>query len=260
MLHLKKEKKAFTECEKRIFMKNILIHEEENFLSVSLNRPEKKNALNLDMIESLTKIFLNHSSKAVLLKGEGGGFCSGADLNWIHSAPAKELQCLFELFETIQSTSVPVLAYVHGFVYGGGIGLLSACDFVSAETPSKFCFSELKLGLMPALIAPFILRKSPQMRNYMLNGKLFSAPEAFKAGLIHFTGSSEECEVWQNNQLDFLHKLHTKAFAETKKFLNDLSYTSKKDLKKFCMQSLEKRRKDTSVQERIKKFLAKDLS
>ena len=241
-------------------MKNILISEKENFLSVSLNRPEKKNALDLETIQNLTKVFLNHSSQAVLLQGEGSCFCAGADLNWIHSAPAEELQCLFELFQTVQSSPVPVLAYIHGFVYGGGIGLLSVCDFVFAESSAKFCFSELKLGLMPALIAPFILQKSPRMKEYMLNGKSFSSQEALNAGLIHFTGSTEECRVWKNNQLNELQKLHTRAFTETKEFLNNLSYISKKDLKKFCVQSLEERRKDSSVQNIIKKFLEKDLS
>lgn len=240
-------------------MKNILIHEEEKFLNISLNRPEKKNALNLEMIQSLTQVFLNHSSRAVLLKGEGSDFCAGADLNWIHSAPAKELECLFELFETIQSSPALVLAYTHGFVYGGGIGLISVCDFVCAEVSTKFCFSELKLGLIPAVIAPFILQKSPQMRGPMLSGKLFSTKEAVKAGLIHFTGSEKECEVWRKDQLDDLEKLHKKAFAETKRFFNNLSYLSKKEIKSFCLQALEKRRKDSSTQDRIKKFLEKDL-
>ena len=241
-------------------MQNILVNEEENFLSVSLNRPEKKNALDLKMIQSLTQFFLSQPSKAVLLRGEGSCFCAGADLSWIGSAPAKELECLFKLFETVQSTEVPVLADVHGFVYGGGIGLLSTCDFVSAEHSTKFCFSELKLGLMPALIAPFILRKSPQMKEYMLNGKLLSTQEALKAHLIHFTGSAEECRIWNRDQLACLQKLHKGAFKQTKMFLNDLSYISKKDIKQFCIQSLEQRRKDASVQKIIKQFLSKDSS
>ena len=243
-----------------MIMQNILINEGENFLSVSLNRPEKKNALDLKMIQSLTQFFLSPPSKAVLLKGEGSCFCAGADLSWISSAPARELECLFELFETVQSTAVPVLAHVHGFVYGGGIGLLSTCDFVSAESSTKFCFSELKLGLMPALIAPFILQKSPQMKEYMLNGKLFSAEEALKAHLIHFAGSIGECQTWDANQLDCLQKLHKGAFRETKIFLNDFHYISKKDLKHFCIQALKQRRKDVSVQKIIKQFLSKDRS
>ena len=257
---LRKEKKASIECDEGIFMKNILIHEEESFLSISLNRPEKKNALDLEMIQSLTDIFSNHSDKAVFLKGEGSGFCAGADLKWIRSASATELGCLFELFEKIQSISVPVSAYVHGFVYGGGLGLISACDFVSAENSTKFCFSELKLGLMPALIAPFVLRKSPQIREYMLSGKLFSSGTALKTGLIHFTGSAEECGIWKKNQFNSLQKLHRGAFADTKKFLNDLSYVAKQDIQQFCIQSLEKRKKDSSVQNMIKKFLTKGSS
>ena len=241
-------------------MKNILIHEEENFISVSLNRPEKKNALNLNMIQNLTQVFLTPPSKAVLLKGEGSCFCAGADLRWISSAPAKELECLFALFESIQSSSIPVLAHVHGFVYGGGLGLISVCDFVSAEKSTKFCFSELKLGLLPALIASFILQKSPQMKRYMLNGNLFSAEEALKTGLIHFTDSMEKCKAWRKNQMDHLEKLHRGAFAETKKFLDDLSYLSKEEIKLFCLRTLEKRRKDSSAQERIEKFLSGKLS
>lgn len=241
-------------------MANISINEKENFLIISLNRPEKKNALDLEMIQSLTQFFLNHSSKGVLLKGEGSCFCAGADLSWIESAPARELECLFELFRVIQASSVPVAAYAHGFVYGGGIGLLSVCDFVSAESSTKFCFSELKLGLMPALIAPFIIPRSPSMKGYMLNGRLFSAREALDTHLIHFLGSSEECRIWCTEQLSYFHKLHKRAFKETKRFLNDLPSISKENIKQFCIQSLEKRRKDSLTRETIKKFLKKDLS
>ncbi|MDE0151728.1 MAG: enoyl-CoA hydratase/isomerase family protein [Bdellovibrionales bacterium] len=241
-------------------MQNILIHEEENVLNVSLNRPEKKNALDLKTIQSLTQVFLNKPSKTVLLKGEGSCFCAGADLGWISSAPSEELECLFQLFETVQSAEVPVLVYVHGFVYGGGIGLLSACDFIFAEHSTKFCFSELKLGLMPALIAPFILQRSPQMKEYMLNGKLFSAQEALKLNLIHFTGSTEEFKNWQTDQVDCLGKLHQGAFHETKKFLKDLPFVSKENIKQFCIQSLQQRRKDPFVKDMIKKFLSKEIS
>ena len=241
-------------------MKNILISKKESLLEISLNRPEKKNALDLEMIQSLTKVFLNHASQTILLRGEGSCFCAGADLNWIRSAPAQELECLFELFQTVRSHPAPVLASVHGFVYGGGIGLFSACDFVFAEDSTQFCFSELRLGLMPALIAPFILEKSPQMREFMLSGRLFSSREALEAGLIHFTGSEEECRTWKNKQLNKLQKLHKGAFMETKEFLNNLSCISKKDLKKFCVQSLEERRKDVSAQNIIKEFLEKGLS
>ncbi len=241
-------------------MKNILINKKEHFLEISLNRPEKKNALNLEMIQSLTKVFLDHSSQTIFLRGEGGCFCAGADLNWIRSAPAQELECLFKFFQTVQSHPAPVLACVHGFVYGGGIGLLAVCDFVFAENSSKFCFSELGLGLMPALIAPFILQKSPQMKKYMLSGQLFSSVEALDADLIQFTGSAEEGRTWKNKQLSRLQKLHKEAFRETKKFLNDLCCISKKDLKNFCVQALEKRKASASAQNIIKEFLEKGLS
>ena len=110
------------------------------------------------------------------------------------------------------------------------------------------------------MIAPFVLQKSPQMREFMFSGKLFSTKEAVKAGLIHFTGSAKECEVWRKDQFDGLAKLHKEAFTETKKFFNSLSYLSKKEIKSFCLQALEKRRKDSSTKERIKNFLAKDMS
>jgi len=241
-------------------MQCILIHEEEHVLNVSLNRPKKKNALNLEMIQSLTQFFLNKPSKIVLLKGEGSCFCAGADLGWISSAPTRELESLFQLFEVVQSSEAPVLAGVHGFVYGGGIGLLSVCDFVSAEQSTKFCFSELKLGLMPALIAPFILQKSPQMKEYMLSGRLFSVQEALQSNLIHFKGSAEECRVWSKSQLDRLSQLHKGAFKETKKFLRDMSDVSRENIKQFCIRSLEQRKQDPFVKNMIAKFLSKEIS
>ncbi len=165
--------------------------------TVTLNRPEVHNALNEEMISGLTNIFCdlgkNESIRVIVLASEGKTFCAGADLNWMSSmlnftleeniADAKRLSCMLR---TIHECPKPVICRVQGAAFGGGVGLISACDMVVAIETATFCLSEVKIGLIPAVISPFVLEKMPVSfaRRYFLTAERFGSQEALRMGFI----------------------------------------------------------------------------
>jgi methylglutaconyl-CoA hydratase len=164
---------------------------------VTLNRPALHNAFNETMIEELQAAFngFNKSSpvRAVILQAEGKSFCAGADLNWMKAMVdysfqqnVEDAHALASMLKTIHNCPKPVIARVHGAVFGGGVGLLAACDMAFATDAAIFCLSEVKLGLLPAVISPFVLKKIGQAhaQRYFLTAEKFSAAEASRIGLI----------------------------------------------------------------------------
>lgn len=168
------------------------------FATLTLNRPEVRNAFNLQMIRELSdaigKLDPDKQIRAVVLNAAGPHFSAGADLNWMKEGIGQseeqlrsESLLLAELFRTIAASDVPYLAAIRGNVMGGGIGLVAASDLVVAEDTVRFAFTEGRLGLVPATIAPYVLRKAGLSRTteLMLTGRTFDAEEAREAGLVH---------------------------------------------------------------------------
>ncbi len=164
---------------------------------LKLNRPDKRNALNQEMIEELTDFFnfLTNDSKAVLLNivGMGEAFCAGADIKWlseIQNADEAKIQKRFldlaNMLKMLYQLPQVTLAMVHGAVFGGGIGLMAACDYVISAPNVKFSFSEIKLGLVPATISPYIEKRigMHQMKKLFLKGNQFNEGYAEKISLI----------------------------------------------------------------------------
>jgi methylglutaconyl-CoA hydratase len=168
-----------------------------SFATVTLNRPELHNAFNEVMIRELQEAFAmfgkNSPVRAVILRGEGKSFCAGADLNWMKKMVdytfeqnVEDAHALAAMFRAIHACPKPVIARVHGAAFGGGVGLLAACDMVFATENAAFCLSEVKLGLLPAVISPFVLKKIGQThaQRYFLTAEKFNASEARRIGLI----------------------------------------------------------------------------
>lgn len=174
---------------------------------VTLNRPDVRNAFNADLIDDLTDCFQQlHQEidlRAVVIGGAGKAFCAGADLNWMRDAIDQSEEANREgarrmaaMFRTIDEALFPVIGRVQKAAFGGGLGLVSVSDVVVADEDAKFSFSETRLGLAPAVIAPFALRKIgiAQARRYFLTAEVFSANEAQRLGLVH--------EVCDEDELD----------------------------------------------------------
>lgn len=164
---------------------------------VVLNRPEVRNAFNPILIRELTEVFQSLAAapdvRAVVLRGEGKGFCAGGDLNWMREmtgyGPAENMEDarrLGRMLKAIWACPHPVIARLHGAVYGGGTGITAAADIAVAEAGTTFCFSEVRHGMIPAMIAPFVLRRIGESaaRRYFLTAEPFDAPTALRMGLI----------------------------------------------------------------------------
>ncbi len=176
----------------------IKVTEEKNIAFVSLDRPEVRNSFNPQLIEKITTAFATLSMRkdlrAIVLSGEGKVFCAGADLNWMKEMILYNLQkneedahLLFKMFAAVWNCPIPVVGLVHGAAFGGALGLVACCDYVIAEEHTKLCYSEVRLGLVPAVISHFILRKCATgvMAPLMLTGKIFSPKEIAGSGFIH---------------------------------------------------------------------------
>ncbi len=178
-------------------MSFVIVTELNQVAYVKLNRPDVRNAFNPAMIAEITLLFRNLQARkdlrAVVLQGEGKVFCAGADLNWMKEMVnfsfeqnREDSLKLFAMFEAIAECTLPVVGLVHGAVFGGALGLVAICDEVIAEEGTQFCFSEVKLGIAPAVISSFVNRKAVggKVRPLMLSGVIFNPHIAQQSGLV----------------------------------------------------------------------------
>ena len=162
-------------------------------LRVTLARPDTRNALEPTLIAKLSETFVDvGTSRAVVLAGDGPSFCAGADIEWMrasvdldYEANVAEANALRRMLESIDTCAAPVVAAVHGHAIGGGAGLAACADIVIAHEETVFGFSEVKLGILPAVISPFVLRKIGESaaRRYFVTGERFDAATALRIGL-----------------------------------------------------------------------------
>jgi methylglutaconyl-CoA hydratase len=169
------------------------IERDDGILRVTLARPERRNAFDAALIAELTEAFRDvGDARAVVLAGAGESFCAGADVEWQRSAidlafdeNVEDAMRLYRMCETIDHCPAPVVARVHGYALGGGAGLAACADIAIASREAVFGFSEVKLGIIPAVISPFVLPKIGQhARRYFLTGERFDAQTALRIGLV----------------------------------------------------------------------------
>ena len=164
---------------------------------LKLNRPEKRNAMNREMIHELTLLFdyLKQDKNVVMLQvvGKGEAFCSGADIEWLNEikhATQEDIELEFrrlsEMLEAFYNIPQIIVTFVHGSVYGGGIGLVACSDFVVSAPETTFSFSEIKLGLLPATISPFVVKKTGihYAKQLFFTGEKFDEHKAMKVHLV----------------------------------------------------------------------------
>jgi len=165
---------------------------------VTLNRPERHNAFDEVMIGELTeamKAMANDAEvRVIVISSLGKSFCAGADLAWMQRAAGygieenrRDAGALAEMLQAIAACPKPVIARVQGPAYGGGVGMIAACDIAVATFDARFALTEVKLGLIPAVISPYVIAALGERyaRRYMLTAETFSAAEAYRIGLIH---------------------------------------------------------------------------
>jgi methylglutaconyl-CoA hydratase len=165
---------------------------------ITLNRPERHNAFDDALIQELTEALRamegDETVRIVVLAGAGASFCAGADLNWMKRMAGyskdenqRDAMQLGALMRTLNNLRKPTIARVHGPAYGGGVGLVACCDIAIASHAASFALSEVKLGLIPAVISPYVVAAIGERyaRRYFVSGERFDAGEAWRLGLVH---------------------------------------------------------------------------
>jgi methylglutaconyl-CoA hydratase len=203
---------------------------------VSLNRPDVRNAFNDTVITELTEVFrslrADNAVRGIVLQAVGKAFCAGADLNWMqkmasysHAENVADASALATMLRTIYECPKPVIAKIQGDAFAGGIGLVAACDIAITTPAARFCLSEVKLGLIPATIAPYVIRAmgARQAHRYFLTAEIFDAQEAQRIGLVHEVAHDLDARV--KTLTDNLLAASPAALAECKRLLHDVAYT-----------------------------------
>lgn len=186
----------------------ILEMRDDGVATVTLNRPEVRNAFDEHLIAELTGLFQQLDQdgqvRVVVLAGNGKSFSAGADLNWMRRTAAyskqeniKDALRLASMMRAVDKLSKPTVARVHGAAFGGGVGLIACCDIAIAAESAVFSFSEVRLGLLPAAIGPYALAAigARNARRYFLSGERFCAEEAKRIGLVHEVVAAEELDA-----------------------------------------------------------------
>lgn len=214
-------------------MTNVVrIEREDGFVRIVLNRPERNNAFDEELIAALTQAFENIAKASdvsiVVVQGEGKSFCAGADINWMKKAASytreenvRDAKPLARMLAALDRVPQTTIARVQGPVYGGGVGLVAACDIAIATAEATFCLSEVRLGLVPAVISPYVIRAiGPRIgRRYFQTAEVFDAFEAVRIGLAHEVVVSEAIDERISRLVKQLRTGAPKARAAAKKLV-----------------------------------------
>ena len=250
----------------------IIVEKTEYIITIWLNRPEVHNAMNELMIEELTDVFTSTTDeeiRAVLLRGKGKSFCAGADLNYMKEIASfgiadnkADSMKLANLFNSIYSYPIPTIALVHGSAFGGANGLLAACDIVLAEENTTFAFSEVKLGIAPATIAPFVIKRIGEFgaKELMITGKRFKGPEALKWKLVNDSLPEEELEKKLQQLIEEIKRNGPKAVRATKKLIHSIVASDIDKLIEYTGDLIAELRASDEGQEGMAAFLEKRKS
>ena len=175
-------------------MSALRIEQDGPVLRVTIAKPERRNAFDAELIRGLTEAFTDvGEARVVVLTGEGESFCAGADIEWQRSSidlsyeeNVEDALRLYRMMAAVDGCPVPVVAWIRGFCLGGGCGLAACADIAVADEDAVFGFSEVKLGIIPAVISPFVLAKigSGAARHYFLTGERFRSEVALRIGLV----------------------------------------------------------------------------
>lgn len=204
--------------------------------TIVLNRPEVRNAFNETMIAEITHAFLDLGGaaevRAIVLAANGAAFCAGGDLNWMKAmadyTPEQnraDAAQLATMLRTIYQCPKPVIAKVQGDCYAGGLGLVSACDIVVAVDSAQFCLSEVKIGLIPATISPYVIKSIGESaaRRYFITAERFSAETAQRHGLVHEVVAAETLDESVNQLLKALLAASPNAVTEAKRLVRAIA-------------------------------------
>jgi len=237
---------------------------------VTFNRPEIHNAFNSTVITEMSHLFSeiekDEDIRVVVLTGEGKSFCAGADLNWMRGVIKQSYQenldesnALADLFYQIYTFKRPVVGQINGAAIGGGTGFVAVCDIAIAAESAKFSFSEVKIGVVPACIGPYVIKKMGEgkARELFITGERMKAKRAFKVGLVNKVVPDDELEAEVNALVDTILTSGPEAVAMAKKLVSEVPSMTPGQFKPFTAEMIAKLRVSDEGQEGMDAFLNK---
>ena len=253
------------------FYTNIELKTKDRIATLWLNRPDVRNAFHHDMIAEIMDCLASLAEDAevnvLLLRGHGKVFCAGADIQWMksfaHFSTEEDYQenlHLAECFYQLYTFPKPTIAIVHGAAYGGANGLLAACDMAYCTADTTFAFSEVKLGIIPATIAPYVLKRTGEAyaRELMLTGKRFTGDEASDKGLVnHCFISMEVMENYVRSVLNELRSSSPAAMTRCKELIRTLSQDDFQPTIEYTARMIAEARASKDGQEGMDAFIQK---
>ena len=251
-------------------MSSILVERQGPVLRLTLNRPDVRNAFDEEMIAAITAAAASAAAdealRAVVLTGAGKVFCAGADLAWMSKAIAythrenlSDAEDFARMLERLDTLPVPVVGRVHGAALGGGVGLMAICDVVIAADDSVFALSEVKLGIIPAVISPYVIRKIgvSAARELFLTGSRFGAARAHEIGLVHEVVPAAELDAGVERRLKDVLEAGPRAIAAAKALIREIAGEHPEDVIGFTTNSIAAQRVSVEGQEGMRAFLEK---
>src|SRR5713226_6877979 len=243
---------------------------QDKIATVTMRRPEVHNAFNTQLVNDLQAAFTDLSTDtqlhAVVLTGDGPSFSAGADLNMMKDSAAftqeqnlNDALRLADLLDTINSFPCPVVARVNGTAMGGGLGLLAVCDIVIAVEGARLAFSEVKLGIAPAVISPYVVRKigETHARVFFVTGERFSATRAQQIGLVHIITTTEELDATVEKTVREILSGGPQAIRACKALALNVGHMDRETARKYTAETIATLRVSAEAQERLRAFLEK---
>ena len=251
----------------------ILFKINQQIAYLTLNRADVHNAFNEDMLtcflEALPKLHEDRNLRALVIQGAGPSFCSGADAQWMRrmvnytfQENCQDAKKLRDVLLMLKNLPIPILTKVHGATMGGGIGLLACSDIVVSTQNALFGFTEVHLGLIPAIISPFVVEAigARVAQKLFLTGERFSADYAQKVGLVHEISTPENIEIVVQKNIEYILQGGKEAQKKTKSLFQKIKEKQGLDetgLGEYTVQEIAHRRISTEGQEGLNAFLEK---
>jgi methylglutaconyl-CoA hydratase len=248
--------------------KTLLVEERDGIVSVTLDRPDVHNAFNDELIAEAVDLFGaigSRDARAVVLRGNGPSFCAGADLNWMSRMVSytreeniRDSSLLAKMYALIDECPLPVIGRIQGAAIGGGVGLVAVCDVAIAAKDCKFGLSEVKLGILPAVISPYVIGKigRSHARALFLTGERFDAERALRVGLVHRIADDLDAAVEET--VKQLRTSGPEAVRECKKLIAYVGSHELADAIPYTIDAIATRRVSAEGQAGMKAFLAKE--
>jgi methylglutaconyl-CoA hydratase len=252
----------------RMAYRTLAVEESDGVLTVALNRPEVHNAFNDELIAEAIDLFggiTPQRARAVVLRGNGPSFCAGADVNWMsrmltysREENVRDSSQLAKMYALINECPLPVVGRIHGAAIGGGVGLVSVCDVAIAAPDTKFGLSEVKLGILPAVISPYVIAKigESHARALFLTGERFGADRALAIGLVHRVTGDVDAALAET--LAQLRSSGPEAVVECKRLIAHVARRAIADAVAYTIEAIAERRVSAEGQAGMGAFLKKE--